>query len=111
MHLAAEHSVQSTVYITLVRRGSLSKYVLLINPGFFITTSWSPFYERDKLSAVPKGLKGLKGFYFPLLLYFVNRTVPKIIRMKRDSLFRLRAMAKVKVARHVAVLAMPSSGF
>ena len=69
MHLAAEHSVQSTVYRTLVRRGSLSKYVLLINPVFFITTSSRSTNGTNSLFSCAEGVEGVKGVLISFVVF------------------------------------------
>ena len=84
MHLAAEHSVQSTVYITLVR--SLSKYVLLINPVFFITTSSRSTNGTNSLFSCAEGVEGVEGVLISFVVVLCEQNCTKIIRMKRGSL-------------------------
>jgi len=70
MHLAAEHSVQSTVYRTLVRRGSLSKYVLLINPVFLLQLVGSRSTNgTNSLFSCAEGVEGVKGVLISFVVF------------------------------------------
>ena len=88
MHLAAEHSVQSTVYRTLVRRGSLSLNSFYLSIQFYLLqlVGSRSTNGTNSLFSCAEGVEGVEGVLISFVVVLCEQNCTKIIRMKRGSL-------------------------
>ena len=71
MHLAAEHSVQSTVYRTLVRRGSLSLNSFYLSIQFYLLqlVGSRSTNGTNSLFSCAEGVEGVKGVLISFVVF------------------------------------------